>query len=343
MNALQFWLVVFSGILCAGSVAAAILTDKLRWITAAIILGIIFVMTMGSIFLDLNVRNPFVSTESPVRKTEVVVVEPTTAPKVIETEVPVETEAPAITEAPVQTEAPKAPVKTEAPVQTVAPTAESTATLPMPTAAPLPVQMGIYIPIDDEVHGRWANDVIMPVGLDVTSCYRSWQAVKPDRRGSKNTSWINLICDLKTTNQDTIIVLAEPIRYVITGKSEFSLVLTRDHGAITQLKTGKWSWDGKDPYDVSVVGDYSKQSKTLSVYVKGSGKIRLADSTWVDLSSQSFFQYPFLKEFKDGIVFDLDLGTGASVEIWIGSTEYTPGCGCDEIHSYIDLPILKAK
>ena len=197
-----------------------------------------------------------------------------------------------------------------------------------------------FSPIDDESHGRFATDVVMPDGLSLNSAWRSWQAVNPDRRGSKNTVWINLIADLQATDPTSVTVtLKEPIRYEVRGKGMFILVLTRDLHAVEQLKE-RSQFNGVDPYDVAVTGDYSQQSKTLSVYWQGSGRIMNQACAWYDLNRTSFSQAPFAKDFRDGYVFYLDLGKGGAVDLWIGATEYTSGTN---LHSAFDLPTIVAK
>lgn len=255
------------------------------------------------------------------------------------------------------TEKPVEPTATSAPVNL--PTATCPPPAPMPTEIiPVPATadvmgsspdpMTAFFPIDDEIHGRFANDALLPVNLSVESCYRPWQAINPDRSDSKNATWIALMCDMKTTNQSIKLEFIEPWHIHISGTGKFEFVLIRDLRAIEQLKA-KNIWNGKDPYDVSVAGDWSKQSKTLSIYMKGTGVVADTVDGWVNLTN-NWYQAPFPKNMADGYIFRLDMtpgivgnnGTG-DFELWIGSSEYMiPILNTGGLHSTINLPVLPA-
>ena len=215
---------------------------------------------------------------------------------------------------------------------------QPTAVQPTATDAPAMAQ---FFPADDTTHGRFANDALLPGNLSVSSCDRPWQALNPSN-GSKNATWIALLCDMRSSNPDaTTMIFVQPWQLHISGKGEFYLVVIRDLRAVEQLKA-RGQWDGQDPYDVSVAGDTSKQSNTLSVYFKGSGKILDDKSNWIDMT-ESFYQVPFPKDFAGGWIFHFDFGTGGNATLWIGSTEYatTSTCSCNvTLHNAFCLPIL---
>lgn len=173
---------------------------------------------------------------------------------------------------PTATEVPPAPTSTEVPKVTpdMAEPAPQT-----PTIHDNGYETFAYEP-GGESFGKWATDVSAPDGRD--DCGRVWQATN-----LVNTTWTAVFCGWKAS-EGVQLQWVHPMQMNVSGNGTVEFDLYRDLGAVEQLQSGEWDWDGRDPYDVSL----GEGQIGLGWYVSGSPGTACVNNKCVELGTGAY-------------------------------------------------------